>query len=301
MAAFVLLVSSLTEPSFDAHAQALTANINQKTFAARDTLVVFGKSLPNDSLISELFNPKGRLVLRTQIDAGVEGSFSRILMEWPNPNDTFPFGTYTLTITSSTNKELRSVLVFRFTDVPTGGTAPERNLELHVSVPPVIGKDETAKIIVEVSVNGVLVKGTVEQTLKDSRIYYPDGSIVPIGNFIAVDDGIYVADFSSDMVGHHIIHIQAFYQGLLANSAQGVFVEEGAILSLGKEINTVNDNLEKLRSETIERNNQLADAVEKVSAASGQVTSLLLPVLGVMVIVVALQATLLSRRGKNNQ
>lgn len=279
-------------------AQVLTASTNQRTYAANDTLVVFGKSFPNDSLIAELSNPAGRLVLRTQIDAGVEGSYSRILMQWPPvPDERFSFGTYTLKLTSSVSKE-EKFLVFRFSDVPSGGVGEERRLELQVSVPPAIGREETAKIIVEVSVNGVLVKGS-EDTLRGSRIYYPDGTIAPIENFKAIDDGIYVADFSSNVLGHHIIHVQAFYQGLLANNAQGVFVEEGTILSLGKEISRVNDNLEKLRSETIERNNELANAVEKVSAAAGQVSSLLLPVIGMVAIIVALQATILSRRGKN--
>lgn len=303
-AAFVLILSSSSSTLIhDTYAQAvITASTNQKSFAPRDMLVVFGKTFPNDSLIAELFNPQNRLVLRAQIDAGVEGSFSRILMQWPTtPDEKFSFGTYTLTLTSSTNRESKTFLVFRFSDVPTGTQGEERRLDLQVSLPPTIGQSETAKLIIEVSINGVLVKGSVEDTLKGSRIYYPDGSIVPISNFKVIDDGIYVADFNSTMIGHHIIHIQAFSQGLLANTAVGVFVEEGTILSLGKEIGRVNDNLEKLRAETIERNNDLAKAVEKVSDAAGQVTSLLLPVLGVIAVMVALQATLLSRRARNEQ
>jgi hypothetical protein len=298
----VLLLSSFSLPLLldEVYAQTFTANINQRSYAARDTLVVFGKSVPNDSLIAEFFNPQGKLILRTQIDAGVEGSFSRILMEWPTiPDEKFSFGVYTLKLTSSLTKE-EKFLVLRFSDVPTAGAVGERRLELNVSVPQVIGKEETAKIIVEVSVNGVLVKGSTDETLKGSRIYYPDGSIVQIDNFVAIDDGIYLSDFSSDTVGHHVIHIQAFYQGLLANTANGIFVEEGTILSLGKEIGRVNENLEKLRAETIERNLELAKAVENVSLAAGQVTSLLLPVIGMIVVVVVLQATILSRRGKPN-
>lgn len=301
--AVTLVLLILASPTQEAFSQALTASTNQKSFSPRDTLVVFGKSLPNDSMIAQLFNPKGATVLRTQIDAGVEGSFSRILMEWPTiPDEKFSFGIYTLTLTSSINQQTKSNLVFRFTDVPTGAAEQERNLELDVSVPPQIGIDETAKIIVEVSVNGVLVKGEADQTLKGSRIYLPDGSVMSLSNFTTIADGIYLTDFSGSMIGHHTIHIQAFHQGVLANNAVGIYVAEGKVLSLGNEIGRVNENLEKLRAETIERNNELAIAVDRVSQASGQVTSLLLPVMGMIVVVVVLQATILSRRGKpNNQ
>ena len=179
----------------------------------------------------------------------------------------------------------------------------------------ILGKNETAKIIVEVLLNGVLVMGSAEETLTDSRIYFPNGTVGPIDNFSSIHDGIYLADFRSSLEGQHIIFVEAFHQGLIASNAQGVFVEEGRVLSLGMEILRVNENLEKLRVETIERNNQLADdvrsvtdaveevaeSVDKVSQASGQVSSLLLPVIGMIVVVVVLQATILSRRARTRQ
>lgn len=278
-------------------AQALTADTDQKSYVPKDLLVVTGKTFPQDAILATLSNPQGRQVLTPQqIDVGADGSFSKIIMRWPEePTEDLPFGTYTLKITSSASKQ-SLFLVFRFDKVATpNGVGEERRLELTVSVPPSIGREETGKIIVEVSLNGALVKGGVD-TLRGSRIYYPDGSVLPITNFTVIDDGIYVADFKSEQIGHHIIHIQAFSQGLLANNAVGVFVEEGAILSLGKEIGKVNDNLEKLRDETIKRNDELASAVTQTSNAAGQVTSLLLPVIGLIVIILALQVTLLSRR-----
>ena len=316
--ALVLIVSSFSTQlpfMYEAWAQGITANTNQRSYTIKDTLVVYGKSLPNDSLITELFNPKGRLVSRNQIDVGVEGSFSKILLEWQNPNESYPFGVYTLTVMSSLDQELRTNLVFKFTDVASGAVSQERRLELQVSVSPVIGKNETAKIIVKVLLNGVLVMGSAEETLKDSRIYFPNGTVGPIDNFSSIDDGIYLADFGSNLEGHHTILVEAFHQGLIASNAQGVIVEEGRVLSLGKEILRVNENLEKLRAETIEKNNQLADdvqsvtdavekvteSVDRVSQASGQVSSLLLPVIGMIVVVVVLQATMLSKRAKTRQ
>ncbi|MBE44370.1 MAG: hypothetical protein CMO16_04235 [Thaumarchaeota archaeon] len=332
-----VIIFLFLSPLNESFSQSLTSSTNQKTYVARDTLVVFGKSIPNDSLIAELFSPGGSLILRTQIDVGVEGSFSKILMVWPTFfSKELSFGTYTLVLTSSINEKLKSNLVFRFADISTPIVDQERKLDLQVSILPHIGKNEITQMIVEISINGVLVKGNADDTLKGSRIYYPDRSVTPLDNFTTIHDGIYLANFSSIMLGHHTIHIQAFYQGMLANDAHGIFVEEGPILSLGKEINNVNENLKKLREETIKNNNQLAEkiiesnnqlaemdnqlaeeitkrnnqlvetdkqlasAVEEVGKASGQVSSLLLPIMGMIVVIIALQATILSRRSKQN-
>jgi len=287
----------------DSYAQALELNVNQRIFSSGDTLVAYGKSVPNDSLIAELFNPAGSLVLRTQIDAGVEGSFSRILMEWPvSPTKQFRFGIYTLVVESSRDPELRATEVLSFQT--SAGIAPtvERELGVQISVPAVIGKDEVAKVIVQVTINNVLVKGDAK-TLRDSHIHFPDGSVKTIDTFTVLEDGIYLTDFNSTMLGHHTIHVQAFQQGLIASSVSGVFVEEGPILSLGNEIAKLNTNVESLRQETVGKTEEISKAVSdmgesvlNIGSAAGQVTSLLLPIIGMIAIIVALQATMLAKR-----
>jgi len=288
----------------NAFAQALELNVNQRVFSSGDTLVAFGKSVPNDALIIELFNPAGSLVLRTQIDVGVEGSFSRILMEWPvSPTEKFRFGIYSLVVQSSRNADLRATEVLSFQ--PSAGAAPgvERELAVQISVPAVIGKDEVAKAVIQVTMNDVLVKGDAVKTLQDSHIHFPDGSVEPIDTFTVLEDGIYLTDFNSSMLGHHTIHIQASQQGLIASSVSGVFVEEGPILSLGNEIAKLNNNIESLRQETVGKTEEISEAVSDIGnavsdigAAAGQLTSLLLPIIGMIAIIVALQATMLAKR-----
>ena len=297
----VIVSASLVQ---DAYAQALELNVNQRVFSSGDTLVVFGKSVPNDALIAELFNPAGSLVLRTQIDAGVEGSFSRILMDWPvAPTEKFRFGIYSLVVESSRDPDLRATEVLSFQ--PSAGTAPsvERELAVQISVPAVIGKNEVAKVTVQVTMNNVLVKGDAVKTLQDSHIHFPDGDVKPIDTFTVLEDGIYLTDFNSTMLGHHTIHIQASQQGLIASSVAGVFVEEGPILSLGNEIAKLNTNVENLRQETVGKTEEISEAVSDIGSAvsdigsaAGQLTSLLLPIIGMIAIIVALQATMLAKR-----
>jgi len=294
---FTILMSIVFSFIQDSYAQALELNVNQRVFSSGDTLVAFGKSVANDSLIAELYNPKGALVLRTQVDTGVEGSFSRILMQWPiTPTDKFPFGAYSLVVRSSTAEERRATEVLSFQ--LSRGTIPgvERELAVQLSVPAVIGRDEVARVIIQVTVNGVLVKGDAAETLRDSHIHFPDGSIEPINAFIVLEDGIYLTDFRSSMLGHYTIHIQAFQQGLIANSVSGVFIEEGPILSLGNEISKLNANVASLRDETVGKTEEISQTVSEIGSAAGQVTSLLLPIIGMIAIIVALQATILAKR-----
>jgi len=289
---FVFTISLiLIIPYNQTYAQALRIDINQKTYAPGDTLVLFGKGIPRDGLAVELFNPAGTLIFRTQVEVGLEGSFSRILLEWPRPpTEKFPFGVYSLVVTSSISADVRATQALRFAET-TGGFAGDlgRELQVQLSVPPAIGIDEVARVVVQVTVNGVLVRGDADQTLRGSHVHFPDGSVAQINPFTVLEDGIYTADFRSSMLGHHTIHVQAFQQGLLASSAAGLFVEEGSILSLGKEIKNLKENVEGLRLETL-------GTVKEVGAASGQVTSLLLPIIGMIAVIVALQAAMLAKR-----
>jgi hypothetical protein len=292
----IVFVSQLAQ---NAYAQQLDLSINQRIYAPGDTLVVFGKGIPNDSMLVELFNPESRIVMRTQIDTGKEGSFSRILLIWPNPDPKdYRLGTYTLTVRSSTDVGLRGSEAFIFQSIAVPTPAVERQLTVQLSVPSVIGKNEVATVIVQVSVNGVLVKVDASKALKDSHTHFPDGSIQSIESFTVLEDGIYLTNFNSSMIGHHTIHIQATHQGLITSSVSGVFVEEGPILSLGNEIASLNANVVSLRQETVGKTEEISNAVSNIGSAAGQVTSLLLPIIGMIAIIVALQATILARRGK---
>jgi len=288
----------------DAYAQTIELNVNQRIFSPSDTLVVFGKAIPNDNLIAELYNPPGRLILRVQIDVGVEGSFSKIMLKWPQPDtDKFRLGTYTLIVTSSKNPESSASDALIFQPIVNPQPGVERKLDVLLSVPSVVGRNESATLIAQVTMNGVLVKGDPAETLKNSFMRFPDGTLKVISNFTALEDGIYFTKFSSSMLGQHTVHVQAYDQGLVASGVAGVYVTDGPVLSLGGEIGRLNANVESLRQETVGKTEEMSKAVQdigsevqKISSAAGQVTSLLLPIIGMIAIIVALQATILAKR-----
>ncbi|MFY3740033.1 MAG: hypothetical protein HMLIMOIP_000458 [Candidatus Nitrosomirales archaeon] len=270
--------------------------VNVKTFVVGDRLILSGNSLPNDALGVELFNSKSVRVLVTQIDVEANGDFRKELLRWPVPSQDYPYGTYSLVIRSSLSEERRVTEALRFDPIPGLEDNVGLDLATQISVPPVIGINESTRILVQVTINGVLVKGDAKETLADSHIHFPDGSIKPIENFTVLEDGVYFTDFRSSMLGDHTIHVEAFQQGLIANSVSVVLVQEGSVSSLSKVVSELNTNVNALRQETVEKTGELTSSVSRIESASGQVTSLLLPIIGMIAIIVALQATMLARK-----
>ena len=287
------------QSSYAQQSNELTLEINQKAFVVGDRLIVSGTSVPNDSLIAELFNPRSDVVSRTQITVDANGNFEKELMRWPAvPTQKFPFDTYSLVVRSTLNEDRRATeaLDFKLTvtpDIPQDG---ERELAVQLSVPSTVGINETARIIVQVTINDILISGDPEEMLGDSHIHYPNGITEPIETFTVLEDGVYFTDFRGRMLGHHTIHVEAFREGLIANSVSGVMVQEGSFLSLTREVSELNANVEGLRQETVEKTGELSSSVSRIESASGQVTSLLLPIIGMIAIIVALQATMLARK-----
>ncbi len=300
----MLIVFLFTQSSMQnsyGQSEELTLEINQKAFVVGDRLIVSGTSVPNDSLIAELFNPRSEVVSRTQINVDANGNFEKELMRWPAvPTQKLPFDTYTLIVRSTLNEDRRATeaLSFQLTvtpDIPQDG---ERELSVQLSVPSSIGINETARIIIQVTINNILIRGDPDEMLSDSHIHYPNGIIESIEDFAVIEDGVYFTDFRGRMLGHHIIHVEAFREGLIANSVSSILVEEGSFISLTKEVSELNANVEGLRQETVAKTDELSSSVSRIESASGQVTSLLLPIIGMIAIIVALQATMLARRSK---
>ena len=295
-----LFIQSSIQNSYAQQSNELTLEINQKVFVVGDRLIVSGKSVPNDSLVAELFNPRSEPVARTQINVDANGNFEKELMRWPAvPTQKFPFDIYSLVVRSTLNEERRATEALRFqltlTEIPQDG---ERELAVQLSVPSTIGMNETATVIIQVTINNILIGGDPQEMLKDSHIHFPDGSIRAIETFTVIEDGIYTTEFKGNMLGHHTIHVEAFREGLIANTVSGVLVQEGSFLSLAKGVSELNTNVEGLRQETVEKTGELSSSVSRIESASGQVTSLLLPIIGMIAIIVALQATMLARRSK---
>ncbi len=290
----------------------VTININSTVFMPNSMLVIYGKVIPNDSLIVELINPMNRIVHRTQIDVDAKGVFSSVILTFPNPNDQFIEGTYTLVITSSIQGSVYSkAIVFQASSneirVQQGDALQQqrqeiaRRLDMQLSAPSIIGIDERFSIVARVTMDDILFN--VNPTDIKARIIMPDSSAMEL-RFNTIDDGIYATELTLSMVGLYVVTASIEHDGLKASSMTSINVTDAPVLNisntlsrLSKSIDDLNSSIQGLRNDINASNARLSNSLEQISSSTSQMLALLLPIIGMITIIVALQATILARRG----
>ncbi|MEM2994322.1 MAG: hypothetical protein QXW14_05885 [Candidatus Nitrosocaldus sp.] len=312
----------------------LTLNLNKSIFIPGDMLLVYGKGIPQDSLIVEIINPAGRLVHRAQVDVDVDGTYSRVILTFPKPDDVnFMQGTYTIAARSAVRQDLVQSRLFIFQamqeqspsppssqiqqhvqDGATGGSTPTvgleqvvvgtatRRLEIRLSAPSSIGMDEHARVLAKVTLDGILLKS--DASVLQARLIMPDARVREV-QFNVVDDGILTADISSSIPGEHVIVARFMYGELTAYDAISILVQESPVLTLSSELARLNASIDSLNTrldvfvrEEAEKDGRLEDSIARLSDANGQMLALLLPIVGMITVVVALQATILARKSR---
>jgi len=312
---FLLLSSSnvhAQSSSSSTTTTAVTININSTVFMPNSMLVIYGKVIPNDSLIVELINPMNRVVHRTQIDVDAKGVFSSVILTFPNPNDQFIEGTYTLVITSSIQGSVYSkAIVFQASSneirVQQGDALQQqqqqqitRRLDMQLSAPSIIGIDERFSIVARVTMDNTLFN--VNASDIKARIIMPDSSAKEL-RFNAIDDGIYATELTLSMVGLHVVTASIEHDGLRASSMASINVTDAPVLNmsntlsrLSKSIDDLNSSIQGLRNDINASNARLSNSLEQIGSSTNQMLALLLPIIGMITIIVALQATILARR-----
>jgi hypothetical protein len=317
---FILFSFLLLLSSSNVHAQsssttttAVTININSTVFMPNSMLVIYGKVIPNDSLIVELINPMNRIVHRTQIDVDARGVFSSVILTFPNPNDQFIEGTYTLVITSSIQGSVYSkAIVFQASSneirVQQGDALQQqqqqqqitRRLDMQLSAPSIIGIDERFSIVARVTMDNTLFN--VNASDIKARIIMPDSSAKEL-RFNAIDDGIYATELTLSMVGLHVVTASIEHDGLKASSMASINVTDAPVLNmsntlsrLSKSIDDLNSSIQGLRNDINASNSRLSNSLEQIGSSTNQMLALLLPIIGMITIIVALQATILAKR-----
>ncbi|SPC33388.1 MULTISPECIES: hypothetical protein [Candidatus Nitrosocaldus] len=308
----------------------LILNLNKSIFLPGDMLLVYGKGIPQDSLIVEIINPAGRLVHRAQVDVDVDGTYSRIILTFPKPDDVnFMQGTYTIAARSAVRQDVVQSRLFVFqaqvqeqqpitqqpvqdglgtsagiSTAPSGAVSGSsiRRLELGLSAPTTVGINEHARVLAKVTLDGILLKG--EQSMLQARLIMPDGKVREL-QFSAVDDGIFTAEFTSNIPGEHVIVARFAYNELLAYDALSIVVQESPVLTLSNELSRLSSGIENLNArldsfikDDASKDERLEDSIARLRDANGQMLALLLPIVGMIAIVVALQATILARKDK---
>ena len=312
--------------NFFAQAYALHLYTDKEVYSPGQPLLVYGKSLSNESLIIRLFAPDGTIAQFNQITADSSGDFSHILIKWPNATTNYPYGTYSVEAIATKENGASNKTDVKF--APSSSVPPilfQRTVVTQVFAPQTAAVNQTFRVFVQVTSDGLLVEGSPEKLLATSHVHPPAGNVVILGNSLKkLHTGLFYTDFTPTQEGTYVFHMIAFSQGTISHGSAATLVLkqniEGIstqILKLNSVLDSTTQELDKLKTEiqgfgdvldtsqrSITQANQninksvtsMSESVKNVEAASGQFNSLFLPVVALIAVIIALQITILARR-----
>jgi len=318
---FVLLSTNLSV----VHAEKLQLFTDNKVYSDGQPLLVYGKAVPNDGLILRLFAPDGTIAKFDQITADSKGEFNHILIEWPVASTKFPYGTYTVEVISGQEKSSQKIDI-KFTESTTlVGVPISRIVNTLVFAPQTAAVNESIRVFVQTTSDGLLVSGSPDELLGTSHVHLPSGEVVSLSDsFNTLHQGIYYTDYTPTQEGTYVFHIVSFTQGTISHgSAATVVLKQdiegisNQIVQLNSILDATSEELNKLKEEIAgfgstleesqksltEANKNIDQSVESISGsvsnieeASGQFNSLFLPIVALIAVIIALQITILARR-----
>ena len=299
---------------------------DREVYSKGQPLLVYGQALPSEPIIIRLFAPDGTIAQFNQINADDSGAFSHILIRWPNATTTYSYGTYSVEAIATKEQGLSKTISVKFLSNSSLIQVPIQPIVLvSVFAPQTAAINQTFRVFVQVTSDGVLVAGNPSTVLGSSHVHMPDGSVVSLSDSLkTLHQGLFYVDFTPAQEGTYIFHITANSKGTTANGSVATLVLKQNIEGISNQIlklNTVLDStsqeLDRLKSEiqgfgnvldnsqrSISQANQninksvtsMSESVKNIDEASTQLNSLFLPVVALIAIIIALQITILARR-----
>ena len=292
---------------------------NTNIFSEDQPLFIYGKGLPNETLIIRLLTPSETIAKFDQIPTNDDGTFEYVLIHWPKTSTDFPFGTYTVELLSTAQPGLKESLDVKFLSTSELLEIPvERNLNTLVVAPETAAINQPFRVFVQTTSDGLLVGNNPTQFLDNTHVHLPSGISVPLSNsFKTLHTGLSFVDYTPQEEGTHVFHVVASSQGTTSHGSAATSVlrqDLGGIseqiLNLNSILNATSTELDILKSEikgfdsTLETSSQtinestgnIATSVEFIGEASSQLNSLMFPIIASIGIIVALQITIIARR-----
>jgi len=318
---------TMTEIIKPAYAAMFNARTNQDLFVPGDGLTIFGKGFPNDTLTVKFHDPSDRVIRIDFIRTDAQGFFSSQIFTWPQPSKTFVFGLYNLEINSNIGSPNTQFIPVAFAELQPSGqqsltpaSGQQHLLAVKLDSPTQVSTNSTFRIFVQVTFDGALVDADASQLLGSSHIHLGNQTILLTNKFGKLHEGLYFADVMLSKDGTYIVHAVAFYKGfrsddskVVTTSSSSISTIQQSVNELNTRLNATNRGLEQTRAalndtrasitssvsvaaNSISNDIQSAkDAVKNMQDASGQLNSLLLPILVLISVIIALQISLFAR------
>ena len=311
--ALVLAISATTLP-VSTHAE-MAAQTDDKVYVPGQPLLVYGTATPGEGVIVRLFAPDGTIARFDQAEPNDDGTFTDVLLTWPEASREMPYGTYTVEAISAGDSETIDV-TFAAEAAITESPSPRR-ISTAVFAPTEAAIGAPMRIFVQVTSDGLLVAGDPAEILRATHVHPPGGGAMALdGDFRALHQGLYYADHEPSSLGTHVFHAVAFHQGTASHGSAVTTVLSGDIGAvtdrlaeldsllaatsgelgrLSGEIGEFGSVLEGAASRVDESTGAMRESVTAIEGASLQLNALFFPIVGLVAFIVALQIAILAR------
>ena len=315
----LIITPALLENSFALDADnKLDTFTNRQVFAPGEPLFVYGNSIANSPVLIRLSSPNDNIIHFEQVITKNDGSFHYFIMNWPNVIESTPYGTYILEVISE-NGAVSDEINLKFTESSSLVNVPiERNVSTTVFAPETAAINNTFRIYVQTSSDGLLIGNNPSEILGTSHVHLPNGQVQGLEeSLLMLHQGLYYVDYLPALEGTHVFHMVTFDQGNISHgsAATNILIEDISgisrqIIALNESLVETSDELKKLKSETSGFGSTLENAssnidksvstistsVANMEEGSSQLNSLLFPIVASIAIILALQIVIIARR-----
>ena len=313
---FAVLLLVGVPPSF----ADLSVSTDSKVYAPAHTLQVYGKGLPEENLIIRVFAPDESIIKFDQITTNTDGTFNHGLLTWPEPSTNFPYGTYAVEVISTEQNGISQKIAIKFSSTTDLlDVTVERFVNTLVFAPETAAIGQPVRVFVQTTSDGLLIgSDRPAKLLGSTHVHLPSGISVPLASsFNTLHQGLYFVDYTPVEEGTHVFHVVTFTQGTTSHgsAATNVLSQDlggisDQIIKLNNVLKNTSDELVILKSEIKEFDNTVeyastqidenigafALSAKSISESSAQLNALLLPIIGAVGLIVALQIAILARR-----
>jgi len=295
--------------------------LSSNVYAPNETIIAYGKVMPNDAVIVRVFDPTGKVLRLDTFNARNDGTFTEQIFVWPMPSKQYPLGTYSLEFRSSIVPSDTKTFEIFFVESSLGGHIASfpstSDLNVKLDAPTTVSTGTPFRIFVQITYQGALVNVDSDQDLVNllgsSHVHSgnpADSTIINLsGEFTKLHEGLYYADVTLEKEGTFIIHAVAFHKGYLSHDSRVVVASAATLGSVQESVNRLNQRLDatnaslektnaSLNSTSITLTQSLSEAgkaIQEMRDASGQINSIILPILALISVIIALQISLFAR------
>lgn len=295
--------------------------LTSNAYAPNETIIAYGKVMPNDAVIVRVFDPTGKVLRLDTFNARNDGTFTEQIFVWPTPSKQYPLGSYSLEFRSSIVPSDTKTFEIFFVESSLGGHVSSlpstSDLGVKLDAPATVSTGTPFRIFVQITYQGALVNVDSDEDLVSllgsSHVHSgnpADSTIINLsGQFTKLHEGLYYADVTLEREGTFIIHAIAFHRGYLSHDSRVLVASSATLGSVQESVNRLNERLDATNASLDKTNASLNNtgatltgslaeagaAIQQMRDASGQINSIILPILALISIIIALQISLFAR------